>query len=199
MRDLSRTKTDIINKQTEFSGTDITDITGVNSNLTELKKLVASGNNGMQEIIAFAPASLLNMTTAQITGKALDWSNKNLNQSKIIEISGRVDKINNGLDTLLDYMNNLNITTTSTYFTSIIQSERFKNQKVEILETWKNQIKTNLDYITTNINAFKNTFTQARGIYNTIGQLNNNIVAIQAKKIAINAVVMCGAPTPVPC
>lgn len=87
MRDLSSIKTDIVDKQTEFSGTDITDITGVNANLTELKKLVASGNNGMQEIITFSPASLLNMTIAQITGKATDRSNKNLNQTKIIEIS----------------------------------------------------------------------------------------------------------------
>lgn len=103
------------------------------------------------------------------------------------------------MDALLDYMNDLNINTTSTYFSNIIQSENFKNQKVELLDTWKGQIKTNLDYITSNINAFKNTFTQARGIYNTIGQLNNNIAAIQTKKMAINAVVTCGSPTPLPC
>jgi len=96
-------------------------------------------------------------------------------------------------------MDGLNIKNVATSFANIVQSEGFKNQKVEILDTRKSNITQNIDYITMNINALKTTFTNARGIYNTIGQLNNNIVAIQAKKVAINAVVMCGSPTPIPC
>ncbi|MEI6672314.1 MAG: hypothetical protein WCL02_02910 [bacterium] len=87
---------------------------------------------------------------------------------------------------MLNYINSLNINNAVGSFASIIQSENLKNQKVEILNTRKNNITQNLDYITTNINAFKTTFAQARGIYNTIGQLTTNITSIQAKKIAIN-------------
>ncbi|MEI8009081.1 MAG: hypothetical protein WCI00_07025 [bacterium] len=92
---------------------------------------------------------------------------------------------------MLNYMNGLNINNVSTSFANIVQSEGFKNQKVEILNTRKNNITQNFDYITTNINALKATFTNARGIYNTIGQLNNNIVTIQAKKAAINSGTLC--------
>ena len=76
-------------------------------------------------------------------------------------------------------------------FAGIIQSENFKNQKVEILDSWKTNLTQNLNYITTNVNALKSTFTNARGIYNTIGELNNNIAQIVAKKTAIGGVVTC--------
>ncbi|MEI7918880.1 MAG: hypothetical protein WCH65_01335 [bacterium] len=40
------------------------------------------------------------MTAAQVAAKANDWSGKNINQAKIQEITGRIKKINEGLDGL---------------------------------------------------------------------------------------------------
>ena len=199
IKDLAQTKADIVQKNEEFSWTDSLDVTGVVANLRQIKNLVASGNNGMQQVVTFNPTTLLGYTPTQITQLLHTRTGSNLNWAKILEINNRITKTNEGLESLLNYMDGLNIKNVATSFANIVQSEGFKNQKVEILDTRKSNITQNIDYITMNINALKTTFTNARGIYNTIGQLNNNIVAIQAKKVAINAVVMCGSPTPIPC
>lgn len=185
MTDLSRTKSDIADKNHEFSGADAVDMTGVVSNLAQLKNLIASGNNGITTILNFSQTNLLSMNSTQVTNLANDRSGKNLNLAKIMEMSGRVGKINEELNGLLNYMDSLNISNTLAYFNSIREAERFKKQNVEILDTRKSQITTNLNYITANTNALKSTFTNARGIYNTIGNLNNTmmtITALQAKR-----------------
>lgn len=185
--DLILTQADILDKNLEFSGTSSTDMTGVVSNLTQLKKLVDSGNNGMQEIVTFNPLSLNSMSPAQVTAKANDRSGKNLNIAKINEITERIKKINEGLDGLSNYINDLSINNTVLYFDSIIQAERFKNQNVEILDTRKTDMTQNMDIINTNTNMLKATFTNARGIYNTISHLNNSIIGIVAQRTIINA------------
>jgi hypothetical protein len=59
INDLSLIKTDIVSKTAAFSGASSTDITGVVSNLSQLKQLISSANNGMHQITTFNPLSLL--------------------------------------------------------------------------------------------------------------------------------------------
>lgn len=198
MVDLAKTKTDIVSKTNEFSGANAMDITGVVANLGQLKTMIGGYNNGMQAIISFNPASLIWYSSAQVTQLANTRSGTTINPTNIVEIQNRITKTNEGLDSLLNYINSLNIHNVWLSFTNIIQSENFKNQKVELLDSWKTNITQNLDYITANVNALKSTFSNARGIYNTIGQLNNTIVWLQAKKIAIGWVVTCWTPA-LPC
>lgn len=199
IKNLAQTKTDIADKQVEFSGANNLDITGVVANLSQVKYLIAWGNSGMQQIINFNPLILSWYTTGQVVQLANTRNTNNLTPTKSINIKNRITKINEWLEDLLNYINSLNINNTVVAFSTIIQSEGLKNQKVEILNTRKANILQNLDYITANVNIFKTTFTQARGTYNTIGQLNTNIAGIQAKKIAINSWSVCGSPNPVPC
>jgi len=181
------TQEDILDKNLEFSGVNVMDITGTVSNLIKLKQLVDSGNNGMLEITSFNEASLNSMTSAQIAAKASDWSGKNLNIAKILDMTGRIQNINKGLDGLSNYISDLNINTTMLYFSSIIDSERFKKQNVEILNTRKASIIQNFNIINVNTNILKATFTNARGIYNTIVPITNNIPGIIAKRANIAA------------
>ena len=67
-----------------------------------------------------------------------------------------------------------------------MQSENFKGQNVEILTTRKANIVQNLQYITSNIARLKSAFTQSRGLYNTLGRINDQTENIQGKKEAIN-------------
>lgn len=198
MRDLAQTKGDIIKKTNEFSGTNATDITGVIANLGQLKTLISGYNSSMQAIIAFNPTSLQGYSPTQLTQLANTRNENNINPTKSLEIKNRITKTNQGLEALLNYVNSLNINNVWIAYKNIIQSENFKNQKVELLDSWKTNITQNLEYITTNVNTLKSTFSNARGTYNTIGQLNNTIFAIQAKKTAIAEVVNCWTP-PQPC
>lgn len=182
MEDLSLIQTDIANKTNEFSGTSSTDMTGVIPNLIQIKNMVTSGNNGIQEILTFNYNTLTSMSATQIANKANDRTNKNLNPTKLSDLTGKIAKVNNGLNTLLDYLNNLTLNTTATYIDNIIQSENFKKQKVEILNTRKSDFMTNLDAITTRLNVFKSAFASARGIYNTIGTIQDSTASIQAQR-----------------
>jgi len=98
LTDLAKIKADINNKNQEFSGADSLDITGVVSNLTQIKKIIASGNNGMAEIISFPAASLSSYSPTQVVALANDRSGKNLNLTKIKELTGRIEKVNQGLE-----------------------------------------------------------------------------------------------------
>jgi len=184
--DLFLTKNSVVNQINEFNGTN----TGVASHLTKVKNLIASGNNGIHMILTFLPTNLIGMGSTWVTNLANSRSQENLNTTKILEITWHIEKINEGLDDVLNYMNNININNTLWYFSNIIETERFKKQNVEILDTWKTDITQNLDQIKTNINIFKSTFANARGIYNNVPDLNNNaatITALQAQRGIINA------------
>lgn len=89
------------------------------------------------------------------------------------------------MDELLDYMNGLNINSLGASLDGIVKSERLKNQKVEILDSWKANITQNFEYVVANVNTLKSTFINAWKIYNSIGKLNNDILLLQAKKTAI--------------
>lgn len=99
----------------------------------------------------------------------------------MMEISGNIQEINKGLATLRSYINTVSIRNVHYLFENIIQTEKYKNQNVEILESWKTNIITELNTINNKINEFKTQFTQARGTYNTLSQINN-IAAIQTKR-----------------
>lgn len=166
------------------------DLTGVVSNLTQIKTIVASGNNGISTILTFLPTNLLSMNSSQVANLANDRSGKNLNSAKITELTERISKASDGLDALLSFMNDLSINNVALAFNNIIQSEAFKTQKVEILDTWKTNMTHNLDSINTDVNILKSSFTNAQNIYNSIGNLNNNIgiiASIQAQKAIISA------------
>lgn len=198
IKDLAQTKLDIVNKTNEFSGTSATDITGVVANLNQLKTIITWYNSAMQTIINFNPTLLQGYTATQIATLANTRSGNNMTIEKSNEIKNKITKTNEGLESLLNYMNSLNINNVWVAFTNIIQSENFKNQKVELLNSWKTNLTQNLDYIITNVNVLKSTFTNARSIYNTMGQINNTIFALGAKKTAIAWVAVCGTPA-VPC
>ncbi len=191
MSNLSLTKADILKKNDEFSGTDSLDITGVVNNLTQVKLAVASWNNGMQQIISFNPSTLSSYLQTGILQLAQTRSWANLNLKKIAEMQSRITNINDGLESLLSYVNFANIDTIGAVFSGIIQSENLKGQKVEILNTRKTNIIQNLDYVNANMNILKTSFINARNIYTSIGKLNNNIVQIQNMRTAINGSVAC--------
>jgi hypothetical protein len=126
------------------------------------------------------------MSSAQVAAKASDRNGKNLDQAKIQEMTGRIQKINEGLDGLSNYINDLSINTTVLYFSNIIQSERFKNQNVEILDTRKTDMTQKFDGINNNVNVLKATFTNANVIYSNIVHLNSIYIAgIIAQRAAI--------------
>ena len=183
--DISQTKTDIEDKNVAFSWTSINDITWVVANLSNLKQNIITYNNGMQQIIAFNPILLTGYSSTQVTQLANTRSGNNINAPKSLDMKNRIQKVNEGLETLLNYVNTLSINNVLMSFDAIIQYENFKNQKVEILDTWKTDINQNLNYITADVNALKSTFTQARGIYNTLGNLTNNILVLQGQRTAI--------------
>ncbi|MEI7557832.1 MAG: hypothetical protein WCJ45_03185 [bacterium] len=106
-------------------------------------------------------------------------------------MQSRITNINDGLESLLSYVNFANIDTIGAVFSGIIQSENLKGQKVEILNTRKTNIIQNLDYVNANMNILKTSFINARNIYTSIGKLNNNIVQIQNMRTAINGSVAC--------
>gem|GEM_PF-1137087 len=199
MKYLAEAKNEITKTTQEFSGTDSTDMTGVISNLRQIKKLVASGNLSMQQIVSFNQNLLGGYSQIQLAQLANTWTGNNLTLEKSTDIQNRITIVNDGLESLLNYANSININNVSLAFAGIINSEKLKNQKVEIVNTRKANITQNLNYIETNVNTLKTTFTQARGLYNSIGQLNDNISAIQNKKSAINGVTTCGSPNPSPC
>jgi len=125
------------------------------------------------------------MSSTQVANMANTWSGNNITPAKALDVKDRIVKVNDGLESLLNYMNTLSISNVLLSFDYIIQYENFKNQKVEILDTWKNNITSEFNYITANVNQLKSTFAQARSTYNTIGNLNSNlaiVVALTLKK-----------------
>ena len=90
------------------------------------------------------------------------------------------------MESLSDYVGGLNIDSVFSSFDAITQSENLKNQKVEILNTWKADITQNLNSITRDTIILKNTFTNARNIYNTITGFNSSYTSsVQAKRANI--------------
>ena len=199
IKELAGTKIDILKKNDDFIWIGTWDVNGVISNLSQIKSLIASANSDIQEIVTFNPNTLLGYSQAQITQLVNTRSGNTINATKSLEIKEKIIKINEGLDSLLNYISNISINSVWLWFTNIIQSENFKGQKVEILDTWKANITQNLQYITSNLGTLKWTFTQSRGSYNTIGRLQDNTENIQEKKTTINWLVNCGTPVPSPC
>lgn len=190
---LSWTKADIGSRNAEYIGSTSSDMSWLVSNLTQVKQLVVSGNAGLQEIATFNPRSIIGQSQTWIANKANDRSGKNFTLSKITELTGRINKINEGLDSFNDYIGNLSINTTLFYLNDIIQSERFKNQNVEILDTRKTAIAQDMNDINTHVNTLKWTFTNARWIYNTIGQINTTYLATVSTQRALIASFHTGA------
>src|SRR5574344_2430939 len=99
------------------------------------------------------------------------------------------------MDILLNYISTLSINNVGLSFENIITSENYKNQKVEILNTWKADFTNNFNGIINNMNTLKSTFVQARSTYNTIANFNNSTAirtALGAKRVAIDAIAICG-------
>lgn len=109
-------------------------------------------------------------------------------------MQSRITKINEGLESLISYVNVANVDSVMKAFSGIIQSEKLKNQKVELLNTRKANITQNLDYLNTNMNAIKILSLNARNIYNSIGKINNTIQQIQSKRSLINGSVAACLP-----
>ena len=172
------------------------------ANLSNLKQKISTYNSSIQDILTFVPlVQLPGMSSTQVANMANTWSGNNITPTKALDVKDRIVKVNDGLESLLNYMNTLSISNVLLSFDYIIQYENFKNQKVEILDTWKNSITSEFNYITTNVNQLKSTFAQARNTYNTIGNLNSNLAIVAAltlKKAGIGAAALCGTP-PLPC
>lgn len=191
MTDLAKTKADIVKQNDEFNWTDSQDSTWVIANLNQLKNIVTKYNNDIQQLLWYSATQIIqNVSTRSSIG---------IDTTKATDIKDKIAKTNEGLESLTNYISILNINNVWLAFSGIIQSEKFKNQNVEILDSRKTNITQNLEYITNNINILKNTFTNARGIYNTIWQLNNNIAGIQTKKTAVNESVFCGSGNSIAC
>ncbi len=171
---LKQTWEDIQNSKATF-------ITGTINSLNTVKTAIINQNNGINQIIAYPYTNLSWASSATITNLANTRNNYGINYTKMMEISGNIQEINKGLATLRSYINTVSIRNVHYLFENIIQTEKYKNQNVEILESWKTNIITELNTINNKINEFKTQFTQARGTYNTLSQINN-IAAIQTKR-----------------
>ncbi|MEI6118607.1 MAG: hypothetical protein WCP92_05275 [bacterium] len=154
--------------------------------MSQIKNIILSGNAGISDILSYNNSGLLSMNPTQVIAKANERSGKNINLAKIQELSGRIEKTNEGLDSLFDYINSLSINNVGISFASIIKSENLKNQKVEILNTWKSDINQRLDDLTTEVGLLKSTFVSSRVLYNSIGQIQNSVLLLQGKKNSIS-------------
>ena len=187
MKQLSETKNTIREVTQEFSGVNSTDLTWVISNLAQIKQIITSGNNGMQTIISYPYSGLLNMNSTQIAALATQRNTNNLNTDKINLINQKITKAKYWLESLLNYTKALSIDNIKYLISDIIQTEGFKWQKVEILQTRRESIFQNFGYISGNMADMKTTVITAQSLYNTIGDLQNNIYLLQAKRLSIAA------------
>ncbi len=71
--------------------------------------MISSYNNGMQQILDFNPLSLSGYNATQVTQLANTWTANNITVAKSQEIKSRISKTNEGLESLLNYMNSLSI------------------------------------------------------------------------------------------
>jgi len=127
------------------------------------------------------------LNSTQITNKASERNTIRLDQSEILEISGSLKEIRDGLNDLLDYINTVSVANVQYLMENIIQFEKYKNQNVEIRDTRKTELTNEINTINTNIAILKAKFLQAQNIYNSIVHIQDKIPLIIAKKTTIAA------------
>jgi len=179
---IQQTSNDIVEKTTEFAGT-----TWVIGNLTKIRDMINSGNDGIQTIVNYNILWLGGLNSTQITNKASERNTIRLDQSEILEISGSLKEIRDGLNDLLDYINTVSVANVQYLMENIIQFEKYKNQNVEIRDTRKTELTNEINTINTNIAILKAKFLQAQNIYNSIVHIQDKIPLIIAKKTTIAA------------
>jgi len=114
---------DIIAKNQEFSGSNNTDMTGVVSKLAALKSAITTINNGLTQIDNFSVPSITSYNATQIAQLVQTWTDNNITTNKVIEISGRIQNINQGLEELRSFIEELSINNTTLLFDDIITTE----------------------------------------------------------------------------
>ncbi len=114
---------DITEKNQEFSGTNITDMTGVVSNLAALKSAIIASNNGLTQINNFSVSSITSYNATQIAQLVQTRTANNITTNKVIEMSGRIQKINQGLEEFRSFIEELTINNTALLFDDIITTE----------------------------------------------------------------------------
>lgn len=179
---IDQVQDDIITKTTEFSAS-----TGTIGDLTKVKDMIASGNNGVQAILAFDNSGFLSMNSTQVANKANERSALTLDTAELLAISGTLKEIKDGLNALLNYMDTVSVANVQYLYDTIIQSEKYKNQNVEILADRKSDLTDELNAINTDIAALKAKFILAKNIYTTTAHIQNQSALLAIKKLGISS------------
>jgi len=87
-----------------------------------------------------------------------------LSDARLLELTGKITTSQSQANGLLSYVSATDLSNTRNLFTKIMQSETSKSQKVEILNTRKDDINNKLDTIVTYFNNLLPVFNQAKVI-----------------------------------
>lgn len=187
IQELSGTATNIKETTQIFSGTSSSDMTGVISNLNNIKQAIISGNNGLQSILNYPTANLLTLNTTQAAALANQRNANNLTSAQVQVLNQRIANTAIGIQELLAYLEGLSIQNAQYLIDNITQTQHLKNQTVELLGSWKTDAFQNFSLISGNLNKLKTTFDTAHSLYNSIGELQNGILGLESKRSAIAA------------
>lgn len=122
---------------------------------------------------------------------AQTWADNNIGPDSKQTLSTYTTIARNGIETVGNYFNSFSVEDIQANLANTIQAEAIKDQKVEILTSWKTNIFTDLDYIQTNLGTLKNNFSYAKSIYLATPRIQDKTSILQAQKIAINGKEMC--------
>ena len=185
--DLSRKKQEILDVNDILVPTTTNNGTGISDSFVAIKTAIQQYNNALDAIENTAVSQLSGYTTGQIHTLASTWDQQNITSQAKTYIGDLSNTSIQELEFVGDYLLWFNLDTSQAACDSIKQSQTMKNDTVELLTSRKTSLTTNIDYIQTNANILKNSFLQAKGIYQTIPKLEDKVAALQAKRISINA------------
>lgn len=161
--------------------------TGISDNFLSMKSTIQEYNNALHTIETLQVQQLSGYTTGQIHTLANTWTQENITPQVKSYISGLSNTSIQELEFIGDYLFGFNLNTSRAACDGIKQGQAMKNDIVELLTSRKTNITTNLNYIQSNANTVKNSFVQAKNIYQTIPRLEDKVSILQIKKSAINA------------
>lgn len=187
IQELSGTATNIKETTQTFSGTSSSDTTGVISNLNNIRQTIISGNNGLQTILSYPTTNLLTLNSTQAAALANQRNTINLTSAQVQVLNQRITNTAIGIQELLAYLEGLSIQNAQYLIDGIIQTQQLKNQTVELLGSRKTNASQNFSLISGNLNKLKTTFDTAHSLYNSIGELQNGILSLEAKRSTIAA------------
>jgi len=138
-----------------------------------VKDVASYINNGINQILGSSASYI----ASHNSDPALqDWINI-LSDARLAELTGKITTSQSQANGLLSYIYSTDLNTTKNLFANIIQLEAGKGQKVEILDTRKNDITNRLDTTVGYFNNLLPVFNQAKILSDTTPLIERNTAA----------------------